>query len=370
MFRVGDKIGMVEEKNIEDVLLKQYKLYPKMKLQDLVKLIYQNEFAGGHMIADEVVSLNRLKDEFDSIKNCDQRDKIAPRIFENIGNGLFRLHLAGLIGSSVQLETVNKFFVNTANLIMGSIESFEEKLNVLRKCSNYGSLPYSTEELESYLMEYRKQGYPPVSHSGVYRKLYSPSYRIIKEEYYSYSELFETIDALMKSGKTVNVAIDGNSGAGKSTLADILGNVYECNIFHMDDFFLRPELRTEERLKEIGGNVDYVRFKEEVTEGLRSGQGFRYRPYNCQTRSLEEYVLVTPKRLNIIEGVYSMHPTLIDSYNLKVFLGIEPEEQSHRILIRNGEFMHKRFINEWIPLEDLYFEHMQIREKSDLVFRV
>ena len=41
----------------------------------------------------------------------------------------------------------------------------------------------------------------------------------------------------MCSQSKVNVAVDGNSGAGKSTLADLIGDVYDCNVFHMDDFF-------------------------------------------------------------------------------------------------------------------------------------
>ena len=51
-------------------------------------------------------------------------------------------------------------------------------------------------------------------------------------------------------------------------------------------FSSRPELKTEERLKEVGGNVDYVRFYEEVIQGLKSGQRICYRPYNCQTMAL------------------------------------------------------------------------------------
>ena len=43
-----------------------------MQLQDMVKLIYQNEFAGGHMIADEKESLKRLEDEFEAIKKTGQ----------------------------------------------------------------------------------------------------------------------------------------------------------------------------------------------------------------------------------------------------------------------------------------------------------
>jgi len=181
-------------------------------------------------------------------------------------------------------------------------------------------------------------------------------------------KLFDRIDALLKLDKPIYVAIDGNSGAGKTSLASMIGKVYDCNIFHMDDFFLRPELKTEERLKEVGGNVDYERFYEEVIQGLKSGQEFAYRPYNCQTMTLGDAIYVQPKKLNIIEGVYSMHPRLIDFYDLKVFLSIDPEEQSRRILERNGPVMHQRFINEWIPLENRYFEAAKIREKCDLIF--
>ena len=355
--------------DLKNLLLKQYQLYPKMQLQDMVKLIYQNEFAGGHMIPDENESLKRLKDELHSLKK-QGANKTISQAFESIGNGLCRIHLSALEGRNIELETVNKFFVNTANSVKGSVEAFEEKLHVLRECCEEGSLPYSLQELEAYLKEYKNQGYPPVSHSDIYKALYSPAYRIVKEEYCRFFELFDRIDALMKLDRHIYVAIDGNSGAGKSTLADLIGDVYDCNIFHMDDFFLTPDLRTEERLREAGGNVDYVRFKEEVIQGLKSGREFTYRPYNCQIMALEDAIYVKPKKLNIIEGVYSLHPTLIDTYDLKVFMAIAPEEQSRRILERNGPIMHKRFINEWIPLENRYFEALKIREKCDLVFEI
>jgi uridine kinase len=172
----------------------------------------------------------------------------------------------------------------------------------------------------------------------------------------------------MKTKERINIAIDGNSGAGKSTLASLIGNVYECNIFHMDDFFLTPDLKTEERLKEAGGNVDYVRFKNEVIDGINSGLEFQYHKYDCKQMLMGQPVSVTPQKLNIIEGSYSMHPNLIDNYDLKIFLHIDEKEQSSRILERNGAYMHKRFLCEWIPLENRYFEELKIQEQSDLVF--
>ena len=196
-------------------------------------------------------------------------------------------------------------------------------------------------------------------------KLYDA--REIEYESEALQEILTRVNRLLISRETVIVAIDGSSAAGKSTLAAQLGSIYDCNIFHMDDFFLTDQLRTRERLSEVGGNVDYVRFYEEVIKGLLSGRNFNYRPYNCRRKALEQAVSVSPKRLNIIEGSYSMHPTFNQYYDLSIFLYIEYEEQVRRILERNGPVMLKRFQEEWIPMENRYFEAMGIMEKCDII---
>ncbi len=353
------------------MLLRQYDLYPRMQIQDIIKLIYQNEFAGGHMINNEDDSLRRLQDECRSLEQqhlC-SKGKRSIEAFESIGNDLCRLHLLALKDNDISLKTVNKFFINTANLNKGSIQSFEEKLDMLKLCCKKDLLPYSIEELEAYLCTYKKNGYPPVSHSEIFRSAYLPAYRIVRDEYCEFFEVFQRIDSLMNIKERINVAIDGNSGAGKSTLAFLIGDVYECNIFHMDDFFLTPELRTEERLKEVGGNVDYVRFKNEVMDGINSGRKFQYRKYDCMEMMLGQPVSVIPHKINIIEGSYSMHPSLINHYDLKIFLHIDKKTQSLRILKRNGAVMLKGFLREWIPLENRYFKGLNIQEQCDLIFR-
>ena len=78
------------------------------------------------------------------------------------------------------------------------------------------------------------------------------------------------IDELLTQKDMVVVAIDGKCTSGKTTLASKLVQIYDCNVFHMDDFFLRPEQRTPERFAEVGGNVDYERFQEEVLLPLKS----------------------------------------------------------------------------------------------------
>jgi len=363
--------------SLKTLLLKQYDRHPRMQIQDMVKLIYQSEFAGGHLIEDEEESLNKLQEECCSLgqhslhgnKADDADRKISDDAFEYIGSNLCRFHLVALKYSSISLKTVNRFFTCTAGSTRGSIPCFEEKLEVLRQCCEEGYLPFSSDELEAYLSAYKKEGYPPVRHSEIYRAAYSPAYRIVKSGYRDFFEVFCRIDSLMESKDRVNIAIDGNSGAGKSTLAALIGNVYGCGIFHMDDFFLTPELKTEERLKEAGGNVDYVRFRQEVIDGINSGREFQYRAYDCRQMILGQPVLVTPRKLNIIEGSYSMHPTLIDNYDLKIFLHVDEMEQNARILQRNGVDMLKRFLFEWIPLENSYFKEYNIEGQSDLVIR-
>lgn len=359
---------MEKLEDLRAILLQHHRRYPIMAMQDMVKLIYQNEFAGGHLIADEQASLRRLAEEMSNY--CQNTDHDSRRTaFEDIGNGLCRLHLGAIAESGIRLNTVNRFFVSTANSWHGSISGLEQKLQFFSDLCTSGKLPYVPSEVAAYLRTYRDQGYPPESHSDVFRSSYHPAYRVVQAAYREFFQLFCRLDALLASERVVNVAIDGYSGSGKSTLATLIGQVYDCNIFHMDDFFLPPTLRTEARLAETGGNVDYLRFRQEVIAGLHSGRQFAYQPYDCRLATLTAPVSVSPKQLNVVEGSYSMHPTLVDSYQLKVFLEIAPEEQLHRIRQRNGEAMLKRFKREWIPLENRYFRELDVVAQSDLVIR-
>ena len=139
--------------------------------------------------------------------------------------------------------------------------------------------------------------------------------------------LKKKIDELLTQKDMVIVGIAGKCTSGKTTLATKLAEIYDCNVFHMDDFFLRPEQRTPERFAEVGGNVDYERFKEEILIPLQDGKQFSYRPFDCSTFTLANPVTVIPKQLNIIEGTYSHHPYFGNLYDLKVMLTVTPDLQ-------------------------------------------
>mgnify|MGYP002587634825 CR=1 FL=1 len=159
------------------------------------------------------------------------------------------------------------------------------------------------------------------------------------------------------------IAVDGRCASGKTTLAAYIQRQTGCQVVHMDDFFLRPEQRTEERLTEPGGNVDWERFREEVLLPLSRGEKALVRPYDCHAKKLGEPVTVMPDLVTVVEGSYSCHPRLWDFYHMHIFLSIDPAEQLRRIEKRNGKAALEVFRDKWIPLEERYFETFHIAQR-------
>ncbi len=346
---------------LRGIILQHNCIYPRWQVMDLVKLIYQNEFGPGHYISDSEASLERLRAE---IKGLPQNEE-GP-LFVDLGNGFGRLHLDAARGK-LSVETINRLFILSAKKRIGSMQAFGSKLEAAKALCAEGLLPFAAGELERFLIDYKARGYPAVGHSEEYRQVYSPGYRVINSTFAHYFDLLQKIEQLLEKKKYVVAAIDGPAASGKTTLAKLLKDIYACPVISMDHFFLRPEQRTKERLQEAGGNVDYERFQKEVLPGLGKGESFGYRVYNCQTQSFTAERSIPKGPLRVVEGSYSLHPRLSGDYDLRVFLTIEGEEQKRRILARNGPEMFKRFVNEWIPLEEKYFAVHDIAAQSDLV---
>lgn len=176
------------------------------------------------------------------------------------------------------------------------------------------------------------------------------------------------IRALLEERAFVIIAIDGRCGAGKTTVAAELQKRLDCNVVHMDDFFLRQEQKTEQRLATAGENIDHERFLREVLLPLSRNKAFSYRPYNCKRQALAEPVRVLPKSVTVIEGSYSCHSALWDYYDLHVFMDIDSDSQMKRIIARNAD-MAEVFKKKWIPLEEKYFKAFNIKERCELCIK-
>lgn len=161
-------------KELERILRQQAKRYLQMQPADAVKLIFQNEFGGGHLIQDEESCLAYLRKEYRSV----EKDDTMP-LYEEIGNGIVRVNLAAL--KADDLEQLGKGFIRSAAAHRGSLDSFFQKLSVLQRLTAEGIFAFDREALDAYLAEYKNAGCPAVSHSWQYRQAYKPAYRIVKK---------------------------------------------------------------------------------------------------------------------------------------------------------------------------------------------
>ena len=343
-------------------LLDQCERYPALEPADLLKGLHQSVFGCGHFVTDRAAGLALLRRELEA---PGRRAEVEP-----LDGPYCRVHLGYLRETGLAPETLFRLFVLSSETPAGDAAALEEKLAALLSLAEAGRLPFPLEETAVAVENWRRAGFPACHHSERFRGVYRPAYRVIGREFVWLLPLLAAIDQKRVERDRVTVAIEGGSASGKTTLAALLARIYDCNVFHMDDFFLRTEQRTAERLAEPGGNVDRERFYEEVLRPLAQGREIFYRRYDCQTQAVLPPVPVAPKALNIVEGAYSMHPALADSYDLSAFLRIFPALQRSRIQKRNTPEMAERFFNLWIPLEQRYFEKTDAAARCGLILEV
>ena len=331
--------------------------YPLARMQDLLKALHQSALGCGHLVENEAGSFERLKKEWPS----------APAAYppEPLAGGFSRLHLGQAREAGLDPRTVQRLFTLSARVRTGQEAVFADILREIRECPEVQTL-FADDADRAFLDGYIPRAPALLSHSDIFRENYRPAYRVISDDLISLLPLCARIDrALAASEKPLVMAVEGGCAGGKSTAAGILAAVYGAPVIHMDDFFLRPEQRTEDRYRTPGGNVDHERFLLEAAPFLRAGQAFSYRKFDCARMALGESVSVPASRLTVVEGSYSMHPALSSLYGLSVFIETDLKTRKKRILRRNGD-RAEQFFTRWMPLEDLYFDSTAARQRCSM----
>ena len=327
----------------QEFVKEYFKRYPLGTMQDFVKYLYQATLGSAHLVSNQEANYQYLLKEYEEI----QKDS-RHMIFEEISEELVRVHLEAI--PKEYLAYYHYFF-------MLSVDIEEDKQKLIDALMNVKDIPFVKEDWDMYIKEYIENDCPVMRHSETFREHYHPHYRLMKKQYIPYIQLLD---------KEGILAIEGNSASGKSTLAGLLSNAKGYPVISMDEFFLQPHQRTPERFMEVGGNVDYERFYQEVVLHIHENK-ITYQVFDCSCMALTHSKTINIDKGIIIEGCYSHHPYFNKYMNHRIFLSIDRDTQIDRIRKRNGEVMLQRFINEWIPKEDLYFEKYQIKENAEIV---
>lgn len=354
---------------MNQALIQHLHSHPHLQPRDAVKFCYQAAFGGGHLITDPLQALQYLSAERAALIPDPKQPLTEP-----LGAGLVRLNLSSPDACALSDSAILRVFARSAQTVLARGDNaarFEALLSELTVLAEQKKTPFSRDELYAYLDGYRAEGCPVVSHTGDYRAAYHPAYRVIEARYVSLLPIITRIDALLTSDsdRSIIIGIDGHAASGKTTCASLLSSLYDCNVFHMDDYFLPFDRRTPERLAEPGGNVDYERFRDEILDSILAGNNITHAAFDCQSGTFSPPVTEESKPLAIIEGSYAHHPYFGDVYDLRIVLDITEEEQRRRILKRNGARMLAMFTERWIPMEHRYFDAFRIFDSADIIYR-
>ena len=125
------------------------------------------------------------------------------------------------------------------------------------------------------------------------------------------------------------IGVTGGSGSGKTTFAKkLIQSNQDINILHMDSYYL-PE--GEQIIKSPAGNpnfdhpeaFDWELLRNHLT-AISNGQPVEVPTYNFITNSRNrETMLIKPKKVLIVEGIYSLYDSVIrELLSVKCFLDV------------------------------------------------
>lgn len=162
------------ERELAQILQWHVRRYPLMQPIDALKLLYQGEFGGGHLIADPDACLTGLREEYAHT----EQEEGSP-LLEPLCGDVVRVNLAALAAAGIPVKQVFEAFLTSAQVIQGSQQRLAEKIDLLRRLASGTLLPFSLAALDDKLFSYAAQGFPPCSHSEEYRVAYRPAYRVL-----------------------------------------------------------------------------------------------------------------------------------------------------------------------------------------------
>ena len=180
------------------------------------------------------------------------------------------------------------------------------------------------------------------------------------------------------------IAVDGLAGSGKSTLAKELQSIYpEAQIVEMDSFFLPLARRTPfYPQKQAYLEYDYGRLLSQVLIPFQKRLETSYVKYNWVMDKVgSEKFYISPDKMLIIDGVTSFHPKVQDSVNFDYRIWVESAAKTRWARVKKRDDQKARefggynektkdyYKDEWIILENNYFQKYSPDKIADLVFK-
>lgn len=328
-------------------LIYHLKKYPHLTIQDKIKLIYQGSLGPSHYLSN-INKDDVIKHVTVEIRN-NTKENVNENLYEFVSEKYLRINLLSLEKNNINLNSIIDSFVLSSNQSTYNEEDLKANLA--------NNLPF---------FEYQDYNFKPVHHSDLYNHLYNPHYLLINNQYLDLSlRIKQLVNYINKKPDHSIIALEGKCASGKTTITNAIKNDY--TIIHCDDFFLKQNLKTEKRLSEIGGNIDYellsITLKEIKKAWENKQSSITIKVFDCKEQKYYEKEINLLSKV-ILEGVYSYHPYFQNLINGLAFVNLDDKTQMQRISKRPLMY---NFIHEWIPLENKYYNELDIASISDII---
>ena len=168
----------------ERILRYHASLYPGMLVRDAVKLLFQSVTGAGHFISDNGSVSKALIAEMPEQQNRERflgKEHLAQNSFVPLGGGYVRADLFVAYSGRMSVGRLADLFSASVSE-EGDKESLKCLLEILPGMASEGIFAFGKKEASDFIREYVLSGMPVISHSADYRRLYLPSYRIVRSE--------------------------------------------------------------------------------------------------------------------------------------------------------------------------------------------
>lgn len=163
----------------EQIVKIQIQRYPETQIQDLYKLVYQAAMGNIHLGVDSSVLKGYLMSEIEGIEASDAE----PLVEEISPEGLIRLNLRPFKAQGGNPEKLFAAMMRTADSFHPEKTKINEYWKDIGKMAIDHSLPFETNQLDSFFVAMQKRDFPAIHHSEEYSKAYHPAYRVISKEF-------------------------------------------------------------------------------------------------------------------------------------------------------------------------------------------
>ena len=121
-----------------ELILSHARSYPRLAVEDLLKLLYQSAFGCEHLVSSYGAARSRIKEEYENGAR-------ASEVVTSLGGDFCRVSL-GILDTGLSFETFTRLFVLSAEEKGGGKEALLSGISAARELAGEGAFSFSLSE--------------------------------------------------------------------------------------------------------------------------------------------------------------------------------------------------------------------------------